>query len=119
MFVRNSKSPKVTGITARRSHRNSLSASRRILRKTSYRRPRQPLSVRNATNAARREPAAVRLPRTLARPQVGEVDRKPIESAHPELAHIPTEYIRKGLTVTGNEYVLIPSVLAACLFIIH
>jgi len=106
MFARTSKSPKVTCVPARRSHRrSSLSASRRILHKTSYRRLRQPLAIRNTANGAEQPhvPAPLQLPRTLVRPKVGEVDRKPIESAYPDLAHIPTEYIRKGLTVTGTE----------------
>src|SRR6204780_938567 len=108
MFARTSKSPKVTCVPARRSpRRSSLSASRRILHKTSYRRLRQPLAIRNTANGAEQPhvPATLQRPRTLVRPKVGEVDRKPIESAYPDLAHIPTEYIRKGLMVTGTEYV--------------
>jgi hypothetical protein len=97
------------------NRRSSLSASRRILRKTLQKRPiRQPLAVRNVSNGARREekenapatPAApFRLPRTLPRPQVGEVNRRPIDTIYPELAHVPMEYIRKNLSLAGTEYV--------------
>jgi hypothetical protein len=111
MVPRTSKSSKIICAAVLRSHqRSTLSAARRILHKTSRRRLRRPLGIRNATNGARLEqphaPALLQLPRTLAKPEVGEVDRQPIESAYPELARVPTEYIRKGLMVTGTEYVL-------------
>jgi hypothetical protein len=107
MFIRTSKSAKVACVSDRRSsRRSSLSASRRILHKVSHSRLRQPLSMRNSFNGARVEephPAPLRLPRTLARPRLGEVDRQNIEASNPELAHIPTDYIRKGLALTGAE----------------
>ena len=110
MVARSCTSSKITCAAALRSHQRTLSAARRILHKTSRarRRLRQPLGIRNATNGARLEPhapALLQLPSTLVKPEVGEVDRQPIESAYPELAHVPTEYIRKGLMVTGTEYV--------------
>jgi len=105
MCARTSKSSKVT-IDYSRRH-TSLSTSRRILQKTSHRRLRQPLAIRNVSNGARTEQlhATVlpELPRSLAKPQVGDVDRMPIESAYPELADIPTDYIRKGLMATGAD----------------
>jgi len=45
----------------------------------------------------------LRLPRTLIRPQLSDIDRKHLETSYPELAHIPMEYIRKGLMVTGID----------------
>jgi hypothetical protein len=110
MGPRSSKSSKMACAAVLRSHqRSTLFAARRILHKTCRRRLRRPLGIRNATNGARLEqphaPPLLQLPRTLAKPEVGEVNRQPIESAYPELAHVPTEYIRKGLMATGTEYV--------------
>ncbi|KAJ7441238.1 hypothetical protein FB451DRAFT_1441438 [Mycena latifolia] len=42
-------------------------------------------------------PPAVMLPRTLARPQFTDVSRDALAAAAPELAAVPTEFIRHGL----------------------
>lgn len=92
--------------SCRRTH---LSASRRIT-KANQRRLRQPLANK-AVNGVRQElhlaaaAASFQLPRHLNRPLACDVDRKPIESVYPELAEVPTEYIRSGLAMTGPEYV--------------
>lgn len=96
-------------IMQKRARRSSLSACRRIARKTYHSRIRQPLAIKNILNDARHETlvasAPIRLPRSLPRPQVRVVDRTHIESAYPELAKVPTDYIRKGLISTGPECV--------------
>lgn len=101
--------------SSRANRRSSLSASRRILRKTlQHKRPRQPLAVKNFTDDSLQQQSPVltltpspatasRLPATLPRPQVGEVKRQPIVSAFPELEKVPTEYIRKKLVSHGAE----------------
>ncbi|KZP21300.1 hypothetical protein FIBSPDRAFT_698009, partial [Athelia psychrophila] len=44
-----------------------------------------------------------RLPRALGKPQSVLVSRAALDAAHPELAGVPTEYIRKGLALTGAD----------------
>lgn len=103
IIAKSSKAPCVsTRVISRR--RNHPSILRRITRKNSCRRLRQPLAIKNAPNGAlSQESVSPRLPRTLGRPQVGVVKREPIEAAYPELAQIPTEYLRKGLAMNGNQ----------------
>jgi hypothetical protein len=50
-------------------------------------------------------PAAVQLPRTLARPPFLEVSREAIMAVAPELVNVPAEYIRRGLRPRAYQYV--------------
>ena len=49
---------------------------------------------------------AIQLPRTLARPAFLEVSHEAIVAVAPELANVPTEYIRRGLRPKVHQYVI-------------
>ncbi|KAF7292761.1 hypothetical protein MIND_01174600 [Mycena indigotica] len=55
---------------------------------------RIPLATKTDGNGATPVPSKLRLPRTLPRPVLGEVD---LTSSHNHLAHIPPEYVREKL----------------------
>jgi len=55
------------------------------------------------TQQSQQQVPAKSLPRRLARPEFKQPNQKIIAAVNPELANVPIEYIRRGLTDMGTE----------------
>lgn len=100
---------------ARRTRQNYLGLARaqctyRMLRYSAQKGTPFPpkCTVKRSPSPSNVRPASarqLRIPRTLPRPVLAEVDLAHIEDAHPELAGVPAKYIRDKLPVVSKQYV--------------
>ena len=63
----------------------------------------QPHNFAAGLQQSQHQMPAKSLPRRLARPEFKQPNQKIIAAVNPELANVPIEYIRRGLTDMGTE----------------